>query len=98
MSFLAELGQGLIAIAFSAMVAYWISLPLYALVGIGVMLSCNVLLASVAHEQLQARPTMEEAPDLLYTAGSILLTSLAFGGAWPAIPLIFAWGAWRDRS
>jgi hypothetical protein len=28
---------------------------------------------------------------------SILLTAAIFGIAWPAIPIILAWGAWRER-
>jgi len=94
---LAELGQALLALTFSATVAYWIG-PVYAAVALLVAITCGVLLTSVAHEQLRARPVMEQAPNLLRTAGSILLTAVTFGGAWPAIPLIFAWGAWREHD
>jgi hypothetical protein len=94
---LAELGQGLIALTVSALTAYWIGAT-YAVVGLVVLLTCFVLLAQTAHQQALARPLSEAQPGFVRTTSSIMLTSLALGGVWPAIPLIFAWGAWRDRA
>lgn len=96
MVLLAEIGQGLIVLTVSALTAYLIG-AIYAVIGLVVMATCFVLLAQVAQQQLHAWPEHEPSPNMVRTLASVMFTSVAIGGAWPAIPLIFAWGAWRDR-
>lgn len=93
--FLVSLAQGLGALVFSALVLNWIGFVGYVLVGVLVAVSAALLLIRI---ELDARALPGEDEQPLLAVGGILLTAAIFGIAWPAIPLILAWGAWRDGT
>lgn len=95
---LTELAQGLLGVALAAVTARLIGLTGYVIVGVTVSLVCMALLANIAHDRLQASPVLEEPPDLLRTTFEIVLTSVMFGGLWPLIPPVLAWGSWRESK
>jgi hypothetical protein len=93
--FLVSLAQGLGALVFSALVLNWVGFVGYVLVGVLVAVSASLLLIRV---ELDVRALPEEDEPPFVAVGGILLTAAIFGIAWPAIPIILAWGAWRERA
>jgi len=96
-AFLAELGQILIALTLSVGVALLIKLA-YVIVATVVATACVALLVQHAHEQLLATPVREEQPQLAKKAVSSVITAVWLGALWPALPVIFVWGAARERA
>ena len=93
MKLIANLVQVLGTGAFSALIMRWFGAANYVVVGALVVASCGLLLIRVEREAL----ALCQANGLWLAVSSIIFTSIVFGVIWPAIPLIFAWGAvWDD--
>jgi hypothetical protein len=95
---LAEIGQVLIALAFSAAVARWLGPLAYVVVAIAVFVTCGLLLFEAERRnRLSVQLTLEGERGLVLLALTMAGTAFVFGTIWPALPPILVWSAWRRR-
>lgn len=88
--------QLVIAAVLSCAAAILLGPMAYIIVGALVTFTCLVLLTDVARED-ETDGDDDESVQVLRVVAATLSTSIVFGVIWPTLPLIFAWGAWRDR-
>ena len=98
MTLFAEIGQVLIALAFSSAIAVWLGPLAYVVVAIAVFATCGLLLFEAERRnRLSAQLTLEGERGLVLLALTMAGTAFVFGAIWPALPPILVWSAWRRR-
>lgn len=96
---LAEVGQVLIALGFSATVAYWLGVGAYLAVALFVIATAWLLMFDAARrEALAIREIDPSVLDLIVLALTMGGTAVVFAAIWPALPPILAWSAYRRRG
>jgi hypothetical protein len=87
---LAEVGQVLIALGLSGAVVFWLGPVTFSVVALFVLVICTLLLFENA--------LADGKPITAVTSVQIIMTAIAIGLIWPALPMIVGWGAWRHRA